>query len=104
MDEITQKIHTLIHSKPVMIFIKGTPDMPLCGFSKTVVDVLKSYDVPFGFFNIFDDEEVRHGIKAYSDWPTFPQIYIRGELIGGCDILKTLHASQALASLLASTQ
>lgn len=100
MDNITQKIHTLIHAEPVMIFIKGTPEMPMCGFSKTVVDILKSYDVPFGFFNIFDDEEVRQGIKSFSDWPTFPQIYIQGELIGGCDILKSLHASQTLAAFL----
>ncbi len=104
MDDITQKIHTLIHSEPVMIFIKGTPEIPLCGFSRTVVDILKNYNVPFGFFNIFEDEEVRQGIKCFSDWPTFPQIYIRGELIGGCDILKTLHGSGMLTELLGAAQ
>ena len=100
MDDIREKIYTIIHAEPVMLFMKGTPQAPMCGFSKIVVDILQHYNVPFGFFNILDDEDVRQGIKIYSDWPTFPQVYIRGELIGGCDIIKSLHASGALASLI----
>ena len=73
-----------------MLFMKGNPQTPRCGFSRQAVEILSSNKLPFGTFDILGDEEVRQGLKAYSDWPTYPQLYVNGELIGGLDILKEL--------------
>ncbi|KAI9091496.1 thioredoxin-like protein [Phlyctochytrium arcticum] len=91
--DLTFRLKTLVSSHPVMVFIKGTPQAPRCGFSRETVSILSDLHVPYGSFNILADEEVRQGLKTFSAWPTFPQIYIHGELIGGLDILKEMVAS-----------
>ena len=88
--ELTQRLDRLIRSDTVMLFMKGVPDAPRCGFSRQAVELLQKQGVPFGSFDILSDESVRQGLKKHSDWPTYPQIYVNGELIGGLDILKEL--------------
>ena len=73
-----------------MLFQKGTPTAPKCGFSRQAIELLTDANVSFGYFNILEDDEVRQGLKSYSDWPTYPQLYVRGELVGGLDILKEM--------------
>src|SRR5690606_35660020 len=97
----TQFIEQLIKSNKVMLFMKGNKSFPQCGFSAAVVDVLKKHGVDFHAFNVLSDPKVREGIKEYSDWPTIPQLYIDGEFIGGCDILREMDASGELAQKLA---
>ncbi|ETZ06830.1 monothiol glutaredoxin-S11 [Holospora obtusa F1] len=89
-------LRDLIYSSPIMLFMKGSPDFPLCGFSKKVVEILKFYTDDFGFFDVLKDDVVREKIKIFSNWPTFPQVYARGELIGGCDIVTLLHEQGSL--------
>ena len=84
------KIKQIINSDEVVIFMKGTPDFPQCGFSANVVGILHYFDIKFTSFNVLEDEQIRQGIKNYSNWPTIPQIYIKNEFIGGCDILREL--------------
>ncbi|CAM8984659.1 unnamed protein product [Rhodiola kirilowii] len=91
---------SFVSSSPVMLFMKGTPDGPRCGFSSKVVKALKEEGVEFGSFDILSDEEVRQGLKTFSNWPTFPQLYYKGELIGGCDIIMELHSSGDLKATL----
>jgi monothiol glutaredoxin len=88
--EINKKIKDLINENEVCLFMKGTPDSPECGFSMAVSNILKHLKVNFKGINVLDDEELRKGIKEYSDWPTIPQLYIKNEFIGGCDIIKEL--------------
>ena len=76
-----------------MVFIKGTPDAPRCGFSRKIVELLKASDVPFDHFDILSDEAVRQGLKEFSDWPTFPQLYAKGEFMGGLDIVQEMAES-----------
>lgn len=83
-----------------MLFMKGTPDKPRCGFSTKVVNALREEGIDFGSFNILEDEEVRQGLKTYSNWPTFPQLYYKGELLGGCDIVMEMKANGELKSSL----
>ncbi|KAK1368660.1 monothiol glutaredoxin-S17 [Heracleum sosnowskyi] len=90
----------LITSSPVMLFMKGTPDAPKCGFSSKVVNALNEEGVEFGSFDILSDEEVRQGLKTFSNWPTFPQLYYKGELMGGCDIVMELRDNGELKSTL----
>jgi monothiol glutaredoxin len=80
--------------------MKGTPDFPQCGFSGQAVGVLKAIGTPFAFVNIFEDQEIREGLKTYSNWPTFPQLYVKGELIGGSDIVMEMYNSGELQELL----
>ena len=87
MEEINNKISKLIESDDVVLFMKGTPDFPQCGFSAQVIDILNYYSIKFSSYNVLDDNDLRQGIKDYSEWPTIPQIYIKNEFIGGCDIL-----------------
>ena len=101
MDEAVKKrIHDDISKNKVMLYMKGTPEEPQCGFSAQVVNILRTYKVPLKTFNVFDDDKVRQGIKDLSDWPTIPQLYINGEFIGGCDIITELHNSGELAKIL----
>ncbi len=89
---------------PVVLFMKGTPEMPQCGFSRATVTVLDVQGVDpdkFAAFNVLEDDELRAGIKEYSDWPTIPQLYLAGEFVGGCDIVVGMHQSGELAGLLA---
>ncbi|MCJ1278554.1 monothiol glutaredoxin grx4 [Puttea exsequens] len=87
-EELDQRLSELVKAAPVMLFMKGTPSTPQCGFSRQLVGLLREKGVRYGFFNILADEEVRQGLKAWSDWPTFPQLYLKGELVGGLDIVK----------------
>lgn len=80
----------LINSSQVMLFMKGTPQEPRCGFSRQVVEIMKNKQVKYGSFDILSDNEVREGLKTYSNWPTYPQLYIKGELVGGLDIIKEM--------------
>lgn len=101
MDEqLKERIEKDIKNNKVMLYMKGTPDEPQCGFSAQVISVLKTYDVPFKTFNILDDEDIRRGIKEYSDWPTVPQLYVNGEFVGGCDILTEMHNDGELKKIL----
>ena len=87
---LTARLQALTTRAPVMVFMKGTPSEPRCGFSRRVVDALGAAGVPFDAFDILGDADVRQGLKAYSDWPTYPQVYVKGELLGGCDIIADL--------------
>jgi monothiol glutaredoxin len=98
--ELRKRIADTIAKERVMLFMKGNPSMPQCGFSATVVGILKEVGVPFGSFNILADEEIREGLKEYSNWRTFPQLYVDGKLVGGCDIVRDLHSSGELATIL----
>ncbi|KAI8976739.1 thioredoxin-like protein [Pilobolus umbonatus] len=98
--DLNSRLKALINSAPVMIFIKGTPQQPRCGFSRQLIDILTQQKVKYSSFNILADEDVRQGLKSYSDWPTFPQVYINGELMGGLDIIKEMIASGEFKELL----
>jgi monothiol glutaredoxin len=97
MDASTQqRIETLIASSPVVVFMKGSKLMPQCGFSNNVVQILNALGVPFETFDVLSDPEIRQGIKEFSDWPTIPQVYVRGEFLGGSDILIEMYNSGEL--------
>ena len=87
---IKEKISNLVKSNDVCLFMKGTPDVPQCGFSSAVSNVLKHLEVKFNGINVLEDPELRQGIKDFSDWPTIPQLYVIGEFVGGCDIIKEM--------------
>ena len=93
---VQQRIETLIASSPVFVFMKGTQLMPQCGFSNNVVQILNALGVPFASFDVLSDPEIRQGIKEFSDWPTIPQEYVRGEFMGGSDILIEMYNSGEL--------
>ena len=99
---IKTEIKKLIDTNDVCLFMKGVPDAPQCGFSMTVSNILKHLNVNFKGINVLDDHNLRQGIKEYSDWPTIPQLYIKGEFIGGCDIVKEMFENGELKSLLES--
>ena len=98
--EIKEKIKKLINDNDVCLFMKGTADSPQCGFSMTVSNVLKHLKVNFNGINVLEDENLRQGIKEFSDWPTIPQLYVKGEFVGGCDIVKEMFEKGELSSLL----
>ena len=100
--DIKNEIKKLIDTNDVCLFMKGVPDAPQCGFSMTVSNILKHLNVNFKGVNILDDQSLRQGIKEYSDWPTIPQLYIKGEFIGGCDIVKEMFENGELKNLLES--
>ena len=101
MDEnLNIKIKDIIEKNDVCLFMKGTPEVPQCGFSMAVSNVLKHLEVKFNGINVLDDPEIREGIKLYSDWPTIPQLYIKGEFIGGCDIVKEMFEKKELQAKL----
>ncbi|CAK1543962.1 unnamed protein product [Leptosia nina] len=97
---LEERLKALINKHNVMIFMKGTRDTPRCGFSKTLISILNGVGVQYETFDILMDEEVRQGLKVYSDWPTYPQVYVKGELIGGLDIIKELQGNGELESTL----
>ena len=88
--EIEKEIKEQIKSNPILLYMKGSPDVPQCGFSLAVSNVLKHLEVNFKGINVLEDQEIRDGIKIYSDWPTIPQLYVKSEFIGGCDIVKEM--------------
>ena len=98
--DVKEKIKNLINSNDVCLFMKGTADSPQCGFSMAVANVLKHLKVNFKDINVLEDESLRKGIKEFSDWPTIPQLYIKNEFIGGCDIVKEMFEKGELKSLL----
>ena len=98
--ETKEKIKNIIETNDICLFMKGTPDSPQCGFSMAVANVLKHLKVKFNGVNVLEDENLRQGIKEYSDWPTIPQIYIKGEFIGGCDIVKEMFEKGELKKIL----
>ena len=99
-DHVSQNIENEIKSNDVMLFMKGTPVFPMCGFSAATVEVLTKVGVKFGSVNVLESNEMREGIKVFSNWPTIPQLYVKGEFIGGCDIVKEMFESGELLELL----
>lgn len=100
MDDILQKIEQTVKNNDVVLYMKGTKDMPQCGFSATVSHILNTLGVNFTDVNVLVDPEIRQGIKEYADWPTIPQLYVKGEFIGGCDIVKEMYQAGELQELL----
>jgi len=99
--DVNERIKKQLDTYPVLLYMKGTPDFPQCGFSAKTVSVLRAAGAKFAYIDIFEDPEIREGLKAYSNWPTFPQLYVGGELIGGCDIAVELYESGELQKILA---
>jgi monothiol glutaredoxin len=95
-----ERIKTLISSKPVFLFMKGTPDFPQCGFSMRAISILKAVGTDYGTFDILTDPEIRQGVKDLSNWPTFPQLYVNQELVGGSDIMMEMWESGELEKLI----
>ena len=95
-----ERIKQQVTQNPIIIYMKGTPDFPQCGFSARAVQALKACSVPFASVNIFEDEEVYRALPKFANWPTFPQLYVKGELIGGCDITLDLYQSGELQKML----
>ena len=101
IDENTrERIQTEVESNDVLLFMKGTPVFPQCGFSAAVVQVLSHLQVKFNSVNVLEDMGIREGIKHYSDWPTIPQLYVKGEFVGGCDIIREMFETGELSSFL----
>jgi len=100
-DPVLKQIDEAVKSNGVVLFMKGTPEFPQCGFSQRVSAILAEHDVPFVSVNVLLNENVRQGIKDYSDWPTIPQLYVKSEFVGGCDIIVEMHESGELKELLA---
>jgi monothiol glutaredoxin len=98
--EVVDRIKQQLTTKPVVLFMKGTPDFPQCGFSAQTVAALRACGADFAHVNIFEDPELREALKAYSSWPTYPQLYVNGELVGGCDIALEMYRNGELKSLL----
>ena len=99
MADIKSIIDNEVKTNDIVLFMKGTPDMPMCGFSGQVVQILSYLGVPFKGINVLDNPELRDGIKAYSNWPTLPQLYIKGEFVGGCDIVREMFQAGELQQL-----
>ncbi|RLN38294.1 hypothetical protein BBJ28_00019271 [Nothophytophthora sp. Chile5] len=100
-DEILKMIESHVKTYPVMLYMKGTPSAPQCGFSMQVVRILHAQGISFDSVNVLDHPEIRDGVKEYSQWPTIPQLYVKGEFVGGCDIITDMNKSGELAELLA---
>jgi monothiol glutaredoxin len=100
--DVRTRIEQLIQSSKVVLFMKGTRQFPACGFSNTVVQILKKEGATFETFNILADGDIRQGLKTYSSWPTFPQLYVDGKFVGGCDIVTELHQNGELGAVLKS--
>ena len=99
MTTINEQIKDIINKNDVVLFMKGTPEMPQCGFSMTVCNILKELKVKFNGVNVLADPEIRQGIKDFSNWPTVPQLFIKGEFIGGCDIAKEMYEKGELQKI-----
>ena len=97
--DVTENINNEIKSNDVVLFMKGTPAFPMCGFSAAVVQILTELKIKFSSVNVLDNPEIREGIKLYSSWPTIPQLYVKKEFIGGCDIVREMHESGELKEL-----
>ena len=102
-DDVLAKIEEKVKNNKVMLYMKGNPDFPQCGFSAHTVEILRSYGIPFETEDVLANPEIRDGVKRYSNWPTIPQVYINGKFVGGCDILHELHERGELAPMLKET-
>ena len=100
MSNVRERIEKLISEYPVVLFMKGTPQFPQCGFSGQVVQILDYLGAPIHGVNVLEDEEIRQGVKEYANWPTIPQLYVKGQFVGGCDITREMFQSGELAALL----
>ena len=101
LDDITrERIQTEVDANDVLLFMKGTPVFPQCGFSAAVIQVLSHLQVKFSSINVLEDPDIRNGIKQYSDWPTIPQLYVKGEFVGGCDIIREMYETGELKTFL----
>ena len=98
--DVKTKIEDIVNNNEICLFMKGVPEAPQCGFSMAVSNILKSLKVNFKAINVLESEEIRNGVKIYSDWPTIPQLYIKGEFVGGCDIIKEMFEKGELKKLL----
>lgn len=101
-DKILQEIDEIVKNNDVVLFMKGTSDFPQCGFSGTVVSILKKMRVNFKDVNVLENDDIREGVKKYADWPTLPQLYVKGEFIGGCDITRELYENGELQEMFKS--
>ena len=97
--DVTEIINNEISNNEVVLFMKGTPVFPMCGFSAATVQILNNLGVKYNSINVLDSDEIREGIKQFSNWPTIPQLYVKNEFIGGCDIVKEMYESGELAKL-----
>ena len=98
--DVNERIEEQLNAHDILLYMKGTPDFPQCGFSGQTVAALNAIGKPFSVVNIFEDQEIREGLKVYSNWPTFPQLYVKGELVGGSDIVVEMYNSGELQTLL----
>ncbi|KAG8435509.1 hypothetical protein GDO86_013442 [Hymenochirus boettgeri] len=103
-EDLNERLKKLINAAPCMLFMKGSPQEPRCGFSRQTVDILNKHNIKFSSFDILSDEEVRQGLKTFSNWPTYPQFYVKGDLVGGLDILKEMESSGELDQICPKTQ
>jgi len=101
-DEIQNTIKEVVENNDVVLFMKGTKETPQCGFSNAVVNTLSVMNVDFKDVNVLEDDNLREGIKTFTDWPTIPQLYVKGEFVGGCDIIQDMHKSGELSEVLKS--
>jgi monothiol glutaredoxin len=97
---VIERIERQLQENPVILYMKGTPDFPQCGFSGRAVEILNACGVEYAYVNILEDPELREALKSYSNWPTYPQLYLKGQLVGGCDIMFELYQSGELERLL----
>ena len=100
MSDVNARIEAEVKNNDVVLFMKGTPQFPMCGFSGQVVQILNYVGVPFKGVNVLEDQEIREGIKAYSNWPTIPQLYVKGEFVGGSDIAREMFQAGELQTLI----
>ena len=100
MSDVNERIKQQLSAHPVLLYMKGSPDFPQCGFSARVTGILRALGTEFAYVNIFEDPELREALKVYSSWPTYPQLYVNGELVGGCDIAMELYESGELEQLI----
>lgn len=100
MTAVSDRIKSLVDQKDIVLFMKGTPTFPQCGFSSTVVQILDYVGADYGAVNVLEDPEIRQGIKDYNNWPTIPQMFVKGEFIGGCDIVKEMFETGELRDLM----
>jgi monothiol glutaredoxin len=100
MANAQERIEKIISENPVVLFMKGTPEFPQCGFSGQVIQILEYVGAPVVGVNVLEDAEIRQGVKEYANWPTIPQLYIKGEFVGGCDIVREMFQSGELSSVL----
>jgi monothiol glutaredoxin len=100
MSEVKERIEQILNENPVVLFMKGTAQFPMCGFSARATAILQDLDVPFVSVNVLEDQEIREGIKVYGNWPTIPQLYVKKQLVGGSDIMMEMYETGELQTLL----